>query len=147
MDKQTAVFFELYDNNAKWEEDTWDIKLSALLSGRAMNVNTRMSNDDANDYDKLQKALLTRYNFTEDGYKQRFRGVKPETDKTPDQFAVRLKNFLAKWLELSRSSPGNFNALVDLLVKEQFINTFSVGFAMFLGPLNWKRQVRPGGVN
>ena len=30
-----------------------------------MEVYTRMSGDDASDYDKLKEALLTRYNFTE----------------------------------------------------------------------------------
>ena len=73
-----------------------------------------MSNEDADHYDKLKNELLTRYNFTEDGYRRRFRNVKPETDKTPDQFVVRLKNYLGKWIELSRSSHGNFDALVDL---------------------------------
>ena len=75
-----------------------------------------MSDGDAND--KLKKALLTRYNFTKDGCRKRFREVKPETDgcrkrfrevkpeteETPDQFVIRLKNYLAKWLELSGSS-------------------------------------------
>ena len=53
------------DENASWEKDTWAIKLSALLTGRSMDVYTRMSNTDASNYGKLKKALLTRY--TEDG--------------------------------------------------------------------------------
>ena len=104
--------FERYAENASWEKDTWAIKLSALLTGRAMDVYTRMSDADASDYDKLKKALLTRYNYTEDGYRKRFREATPETEETPDQFVIRLKNYLAKWLELSGSSPQNFDALV-----------------------------------
>ena len=77
-----------------------------------------MSNEDANNYDKLKKALLTRYNFTEDGYRRGFSDINLETDETPDQFVIRLKNWLAKWFELSESNPGNFNALADLIVKE-----------------------------
>ena len=113
--------FERYAENASWK-DTWAIKLSALLTGRAMDVYTRMSDADASDYDKLKKALLTRYNYTEDGYRKRFREATPETEETPDQFVIRLKNYLAKWLEISGSSPQNFDALVDLIVKEQFIS-------------------------
>ena len=93
--------FERYAENASWEKDTWAIKLSALLTGRAMDVYTRMSDADASDYDKLKKALLTRYNYAEDGYRKRFREATPETEETPDQFVIRLKNYLAKWLELS----------------------------------------------
>ena len=124
--------FERYAENASWEKDTWAIKLSAFLTGRAMDVYTRMSDADASDYDKLKKALLTRYNYTEDGYRKRFREATPETEETPDQFVIRLKNYLAKWLELSGSSPQNFDALVDLIVKEQFINACSEDLAMYL---------------
>ena len=124
--------FERYAENADWEKDTWAIKLSALLTGRAMEVYTRMSDADASDYDKLKKALLTRYNYPEDGYRKRFREAMPETEETPDQFVNRLKNYLAKWLELSGSSPQKFEALVDLIVKEQFINACSEDLAMYL---------------
>ena len=124
--------FKRYAENASWEKDTWAIKLSALLTGRAMDVYTRMSDADASDYDKLKKALLTRYNYTEDGYRKRFREATPETEETPDQFVIRLKNSLAKWLELSGSSPQNFDALDDLIVKEQFINACSEDLAMYL---------------
>ena len=93
--------FERYPENASLEKDTWAIKLSALLTGRAMEVYSRMSDADASDYDKLKKAHLTRYNYTEDGYRKRFRQATPETEETPDQFLIRLKNYLAKWLELS----------------------------------------------
>ena len=77
-----------------------------------MDVYTRMSDTDANDYNKLKKALLNRYNYTEDGYRKRFREVKPKTEETP-KFVVRLKKYLAKWFELSGSSSGDFEALVD----------------------------------
>ena len=113
------LHFELYAENVSWEKDTWAIKLSALLTGRAMDVYTRMSDTDASNYDKLKKALLTRYNYTEDGYRKRFREATPETEETPDQFVIRLKKYLAKWLELSGSSPDNLDA-------EQFINDLAM---------------------
>ena len=64
----------------------WAIKLSALLTGQAMDVYTRMSDGNANDSDKLKETLLTRYNYmyTEDGYRKRFRQVKPENEEMPD---------------------------------------------------------------
>ena len=85
-----------------------------------------------NDYNKLEKALLTRHSFTEDGYRKRFSEVKPETEETADQFVIRLKNYLAKWLELSGSSSGDFDALVDMIVKGKFINACSEKLAVYL---------------
>ena len=45
-----------------------------------------MSDAEASDYGKLTKALLTRYNYTEDGYGNRFRESTPETEEMPDPF-------------------------------------------------------------
>ena len=61
------------------------VDYGALLSGRAVDVYTRMSNEDAHDYDKLKKALLTRYSFTEDGYRWRFMDVKPASQRPTKQ--------------------------------------------------------------
>ena len=55
------LHFERYAENASWEKNTWAIKLSALLTERTTDVYTRMS--DTDDYDKLKKTLLTRYNY------------------------------------------------------------------------------------
>ena len=52
-------------------------------------------------------------------------------EETPDQFVIRLKNYLTKWLELSGSSPGDFKALMDLIVKEKFFNTCSEELAVY----------------
>ena len=60
------------------------------------------------------------------------REAKPETEETPDQFVIRLKNYLAKWLELSGSSSEDFDDLVDLMGKEQFIYAFSEELAIHL---------------
>ena len=58
-----------------------------------------------------------------------------------------LKNYLAKWLEPSGSSSGDFE--VDLKVKEQFINASSEELAVYMlerGPKDlvelttWARQ-------
>ena len=89
-----------------------------------MEIYTRMSDGDAIDYDKLKRVLLTRFNFTEDVYRKRLSEVKPETEETPNQF-ICLKNYLPKWLEISGGSSGDFDSLVDLIVKEQFINACS----------------------
>ena len=47
-----AVDPPLHNRDAKWEKTTWAIKLSELLTGRAMDVYTRMSDTDTNDYEK-----------------------------------------------------------------------------------------------
>ena len=80
-----------------------------------------MSDEGARDYDQLKLALLQCYNFTEKGYRQRFRECRPETGETPTQFIERLSSYLNKWVKLSGEAE-TFENLRDLIVKEQFLN-------------------------
>ena len=45
--------FERFAEKAKWKKDRWASKLSALLSGRAFEVYSRLSEEAARDYDKV----------------------------------------------------------------------------------------------
>ena len=56
--------FERYATVAGWERSDWATRLSPLLSGRALDVYSGLSDEQARDYVKLQKALLQRYDFT-----------------------------------------------------------------------------------
>ena len=49
----------------------------------------------------------------------------------PAQFVIRMNKYLAKWLKLG-SSPVDFDTLVDLIAKEQFINACSEDLAINL---------------
>ncbi|KAK7105052.1 hypothetical protein V1264_019673 [Littorina saxatilis] len=113
--------FERFAESARWQRDEWAIQLSAHLTGAALEVYTRLSNDDARDYDVLKEALLRCYNFTERGYRQRFRECQPLSGETPSQFVERLSSYLQKWVELS-GEEQSYESLRDLIVKEQFLN-------------------------
>ena len=53
--------------------------LCALLTGRALNVHSRLSERDANDYGKLKEAFLQRYGLMAEGYRRKLResGLSP----------------------------------------------------------------------
>ena len=109
--------FERFATTAKWEKAGWATKLSALLSGRALDVYSRLSEEAALDYGKMKIALMRRYDLTEDSYRRKFRISTPETDESPDKFIVRLSTCLIRWLELSKTEK-TFEGLKDLIVKE-----------------------------
>lgn len=123
--------FERFAFTAKWEKTGWATKLSALLSGRALEVYSRLSEEAASKYDKLNIALMRRYDPTEDGYKRKFRASKPEIDESPDQFIVRLSTRLFWCFELSKTE-RSFDGPKNLIVKEQFINSCPKELAVHL---------------
>ena len=91
--------FERFATTAKWEKTGWASKLSALLPGRALEVYSGLSEEAAQDYDRVKLALMKRYDLTEDGYRRKFRASEPEVDKSPEQFIVRLDKQLVRTVE------------------------------------------------
>ena len=98
-----------------------DGPLSPLLSEHARDVYSRVSEEDAINYDKMKLALMKMYDLTENGYRRKFRESKPETGESSDQFIVHLSNYLVRWLKLSNTE-RTFQGIKDLIVKEQFIS-------------------------
>ena len=92
---------------------------------------SELSDEQARDYDKLQKALLQRYDFMELGYRKRFRGAKPEGQEFPSQFIVRISNYFDKWVELG-GRDKTFKGVSKLMVREQFTNSCPKDVSVFL---------------
>ena len=82
--------FEIYAVSQGWREEQWAVYLSALLTGRALEVYSRLPVRNAQEYEILKDALLRRFNLTEEGFKQKFRAAKPEVMRP-------LLNFLQGW--------------------------------------------------
>ena len=53
--------FERFARSQGWREDTWAVSLSALLTGKGLEVYTSMPPEQAGDYPALKKAVLKRY--------------------------------------------------------------------------------------
>ena len=123
--------FERFAINAKWHKEEWATNLSALLQGKALDVYSRLSAADAQDYDKLCDNLLRRYQLTEEGFRQKFRISKPEIEETAGQFVVRLSNYLDRWMELG-DIDKNYASLRDMMLREQFLTVSNRGLVLFL---------------
>ena len=96
-----------------------------------------MSDEQARDYDKLQKALLQRYDFTEQGYRERFRGAKPEGQESPSQFIARISNYFDRWVELA-GGDKTFKGASKLVMREQFTNSCPKDVSVFLKEMSPK---------
>jgi hypothetical protein len=95
--------------------------LCALLTGRALEVYSRLSDDEAVDYKTVKRALLDRYNLTAEGYRFRFRSSKPEGAESPRQFIVRLQTTFKKWVDMAEAK--SVEQISSLIVEEQFYDS------------------------
>lgn len=86
--------FERFVRTNNWEQTPWASALSALLSGRALDVYSILAEDVASAYQQLKQALLKRYNLTENSYRMKFRLRKPESGESPEQYLFRSQSYL-----------------------------------------------------
>ena len=110
--------FERYAKAHKWDADNWATMLSALLSGTALDVYARLFSDDAIKYEVVKTSLLTRYNFTEEGFCSKFRNSRPEEGENARQFVTRITTYLNQWMKMAEGT--TLETLKDLIIREQF---------------------------
>lgn len=123
--------FERFAVNANWDKGCWATNLSALLQGRSLDVYSRLSPAESVEYDSLKEALLQRFQLTEEGFRSKFRTSRPEDGETPQQFVVRLEEYLTRWMDMAKV-PESFEGLKDLLLREQFLQVSSKNLQIFL---------------
>ncbi|XP_033726122.1 uncharacterized protein LOC117315829 [Pecten maximus] len=123
--------FEKFAIAQKWNTDNWAVSLSPLLTGKGLQVYSSMPSTQIDDYDELKKALLRRYDLTEEGFRLKFRESKPEKGETAFQFVARSTRYLMRWVQMSEIE-HSFEGLTDLLIREQFIQTCSSEMSLFL---------------
>lgn len=123
--------FERFARINNWPENEWAVSLSALLTGKALDVFSRLSVEDAVNYSKLKEALLKRYELNEEGYHKKFRTAKPEKGESPEQFIFRIRTYLDRWIELSKSDKS-YDGMSNLIIREQFIDACPKQLSIFL---------------
>ena len=114
-----------------WERYELATALSALLTGKALDVYSRLPDDTTLDSEKVKEALLIRYQLTEEGFKKRYRESDLEEGETPDQFYARIDGYLDCWVELS-GTEKSYQGLKELINKEQFISRCPQDLAIYL---------------
>ena len=123
--------FERYAKSQGWNSKNWAISLGALLQGKALEVYSRLSAEDAADYSKLKDSLLKRFQMSAEDFARKFRTAVPETGETAAQFATRVEHYLERWIDLTGTSKS-YDALKDLIVRQQFLDQVNPGLAIFL---------------
>ena len=123
--------FERFAESQGWNRDEWAVCLSPLLTGKGLQVFSSMLSDEVLQYNMLKKALLKRYEMTEEGFRNKFRHTKPEQGETAHQFVARLQRYFNRWVDMS-GCVKKYQDLTDLLIRELFVNTCSAEMALFL---------------
>nr|XP_054755693.1 uncharacterized protein LOC129261667 [Lytechinus pictus] len=122
--------FERYASAQSWPQASWATNLSALLTGKALDTYSRLSDTEALDYDTLKRALLKRYDITSEEYRKNAIS-KAGLRESASQFVYRMRVYLKKWLILG-GYQENLDNMKELVLIEQFYDSCSREMAMFI---------------
>ena len=119
------VFIERFESFAEieeWPQEDWSVNLSALLTGKALTIQSSLPKEHRRDYHRLKRALLKGYDLTEEGFRLKFRTAKIQHGETYLQFGNRLEQYFKKWVELSETDSEDVESLKDLILREQLLH-------------------------
>ncbi|XP_025103745.1 centrosome-associated protein CEP250-like [Pomacea canaliculata] len=123
--------FESHANALRWPKDLWPLHLSAILQGESLKLYHALCIHGSVEYEKLKRELLTKFQCTEEGYRERLRSIRPQMGESMISFSTRLISIADRWVELSNVEKS-YNGLRDLLLREQLIQSVSRDLAVFL---------------
>lgn len=123
--------FETQAENLKWDKNLWPMYLASVLEGQALSVYHSVTASGPVPYEELKKELLQKFQCTSEGFRDKLRNVRPDTGESFTSFVKRLENLFDRWIDLS-GTEKTFQALRDLLVCEQILQSVSKDLAVFL---------------
>ncbi|XP_065921959.1 uncharacterized protein [Magallana gigas] len=119
------VFLKSYEKIAglqKWDKSQWAVRLVPMLSGKALEAYSRLSDEESDNYDAIKTAILKRYELTSEAYRDKFRKCRQFSDESFKDFVVLAERFFHHWCD--REDIGSdYELLFDLILREQVIGS------------------------
>ncbi|PVD31987.1 hypothetical protein C0Q70_07413 [Pomacea canaliculata] len=129
--------FEAHAVALRWEEKRRPLHLSALLQGEALTLYHALCARGIVDYETLKRELLQKYQCTAEGFRERFRSVRPEPHESMAAFFSRLSGLANRWITLAEADK-TYEGLLDLMFQEQILQSVSKELAVFLQERDFK---------
>ena len=123
--------FEMLVKSYDRSNDTKFLALSNLLTGDSLRVLQTLSLEQQN-YNYLKQALLKKFLCTAADYNNKFRNAIPLPSEDADAFISRLEMVFDRWVELSEIEKGNYEQLLDLILRDQIYSSLHSDIVMFL---------------
>ena len=123
--------FERYAENEGWDADCYGTYLGSLLSGKALEVSSRLPASEARDYYRLKEALLIHCQLIQEDYRKKFHSGTHTSMETASQYLTRLEHFFDNWISLSKIGES-FEGLRELILIEKFLNSCPTELALFI---------------
>ena len=101
------------------------------MPGQALEEYSRLPAEEARNYATLKKALLTRYQLTQEDYRRKFMTGSQLGRESASQFLVRLEHLFDHWVRMS-DIQQTYEGLRQLTIMEQYLHVCPRELALFI---------------
>ena len=113
------LHFEKIAQNLEWPKKHWPMLLQNVLIGKAREIYTQLSVDQAMDYDSVKQLILKGYQLVPVAYRQKFRNYQKESNETYVEFARSKEQLFDRWCS-SLKIDKDYDKLRQVILVEEF---------------------------
>ena len=89
--------FERIATQQRWPKEIWATQLAGLLTGKAMAAYATLSSADSTSFEEVKKAVLSRYDVSEETHRMRFRQDRKKQGESYRNWSDRLRDHFGRW--------------------------------------------------
>ena len=121
------VRFEDEARHKEWPVKHWGYELRKLMPQPLLPVCYAGSGKGVEaSYEEVKTALSRHFGLTAQGYRERLAGVRPRKGEDILAYSNRIRHYLTKWIELSKTEK-TYEKLFELTVVDKLLQTVSGG--------------------
>ena len=108
------LHFEKVAQNLEWPKKHWPKSLQSVLVGKAREIYTQLSVEQALDCDSVKQLILKGYELVPEAYRQKFRNQEKGISETYVEFARTKEQLFDRWSS-SQEIDNNYDRLRQLI--------------------------------
>ncbi|KAL2096412.1 hypothetical protein ACEWY4_008560 [Coilia grayii] len=108
----------------------WPLMLQSVFSGKAQEVFSALSSDQATQYDVVKTTILHAYELVPEAYRQKFRNLKKPDQQTFVEFAREKECLFDRWCTAQKADSRE--QIKQLVLLEDFMNCLPEPVAVYL---------------
>ena len=113
------LHFEKVAESLKWPKEYWAMLLQSVLLGKAREIYTQLTVEQASSYGTVKELILTGYELVPEAYRQKFRNCIRISNQTYVEFARTKEHLFDRWCS-SQKVDKNHDRLRQLILIEEF---------------------------
>ena len=113
------LHFEKVAENLNWPKEHWTLLLQSVLIAKAREIYTQLGVEQSHHYETVKELILKGYELVPEGYRQKFRNCKKDSNQTHVEFARNKEQLFDRWC-CSKKIDQNYDKLRQLMLVEEF---------------------------